>query len=325
MKKSCILIIDDEPNLRKSLVDILKAKGYEMLAAEDGKAGLALLRKNSVNLVLTDLGLPDTTGIDILDRVKAEYPHTPTIILTGSATIDSAAAATYRGAFSYLLKPVEVDLLLLHIQRALEKQQVEKELRISRKMLEDVTQGISESLLLLSTDYKIMWANNTVMAQTGLTMDEIIGKYCYEVAYHRESPCEAPEKPCPLNGLHTTVKTVRHVYFDKDMNKLYLEIDVYPVRDDTGDVTAFVHVSRDISERVRMEEEIKNKVVQLEATLARVKRLEGIIPICMYCKKIRDDKEEWHRLEAYISDHSDAEFSHGICPECYGKTVEGTD
>jgi Response regulators consisting of a CheY-like receiver domain and a winged-helix DNA-binding domain len=55
---------------------------------------------------------------------------------------------------------------------------------------------------------------------------------------------------------------------------------------------------------------------KLEDTLARVKQLEGIIPICMYCKKIRDDHNSWNQLEQYISGHSEAEFSHGICPRC---------
>jgi response regulator RpfG family c-di-GMP phosphodiesterase len=55
---------------------------------------------------------------------------------------------------------------------------------------------------------------------------------------------------------------------------------------------------------------------ELEAALARVKQLEGIIPICMYCKKIRDDQQSWHQLETYISNHSEALFSHGICPHC---------
>jgi phosphoserine phosphatase RsbU/P len=55
---------------------------------------------------------------------------------------------------------------------------------------------------------------------------------------------------------------------------------------------------------------------QLEDTLARVKQLEGIIPICMYCKKIRDDHNSWNQLEQYITDHSEAKFSHGICPRC---------
>ena len=61
---------------------------------------------------------------------------------------------------------------------------------------------------------------------------------------------------------------------------------------------------------------VKEQRDQLEVALSRIKQLEGIIPICMYCKKIRDDQQSWHQLETYISNHSEALFSHGICPHC---------
>jgi DNA-binding response OmpR family regulator len=61
---------------------------------------------------------------------------------------------------------------------------------------------------------------------------------------------------------------------------------------------------------------------ELEAVLGRVRQLEGIIPICMYCKKIRDDRDSWQQLEQYISDHSEVMFSHGICPDCAEEQVE---
>jgi len=61
---------------------------------------------------------------------------------------------------------------------------------------------------------------------------------------------------------------------------------------------------------------LEQKNTELEAALARVKQLEGIIPICSYCKKIRDDQQTWQQLETYISNHSEAVFSHGMCPHC---------
>jgi DNA-binding response OmpR family regulator len=78
----------------------------------------------------------------------------------------------------------------------------------------------------------------------------------------------------------------------------------------------------EISERKAVEGELAVKVAQLEDSLARVKQLEGIIPICMYCKKIRDDKDSWSQIELYITEHSEALFSHGICPECRKKQGE---
>ncbi len=83
--------------------------------------------------------------------------------------------------------------------------------------------------------------------------------------------------------------------------------------------TAVQVILHDITERKLFQDELADKVGQLQAALDKVKQLEGIIPICMYCKKIRDDEESWQQLESYITQHSEALFSHGICPECFGK------
>jgi CheY-like chemotaxis protein len=64
------------------------------------------------------------------------------------------------------------------------------------------------------------------------------------------------------------------------------------------------------------------RVHQLETALARVKLLQGLLPICMYCKRVRDDHDYWQQVEAYISRHSEAQFSHSICPDCYRTCVQ---
>ncbi|PKN12349.1 MAG: hypothetical protein CVU69_07645 [Deltaproteobacteria bacterium HGW-Deltaproteobacteria-4] len=319
MKKNVILVIDDDQNLNKTLFDILNAKGYETFVAGDGTEGLAFLQKTPVDLVLTDLGLPDMSGIDILSKVKGFYPATQVIILTGSATVASAVEATNFGAFSYLLKPYDLDQLLLQIQRALEKQSAEKELSISRQMLVDVTQGIKENILLIGNDHRILWANRAAVVHTGLKMEEIVGQCCFTVTHHRQSPCEPPDQPCPLNELLTKgeSKIAQHVHIGKDGNKQVVEVIIYPVKDSDGETTGLVHISRDITERARLEQEIADKVTELKASLARVKQLEGILSICMYCKKIRDEGDQWRQMEEYISQHSEADFSHGLCPECF--------
>lgn len=92
-----------------------------------------------------------------------------------------------------------------------------------------------------------------------------------------------------------------------------------PIRDEQGQIVSVYITVQDVTESVVYEINLKEKVTQLEAALAKVKLLEGIIPICMYCKQIQNDKQSWQQLEVYISDHSEALFSHGICPECYAK------
>ncbi len=74
-----------------------------------------------------------------------------------------------------------------------------------------------------------------------------------------------------------------------------------------------------IAERKQAEEAQKKLVFELQAALAKVKTLSGLLPICASCKKIRDDKGYWNQIESFISEHSEAEFSHGFCPECAAK------
>lgn len=77
----------------------------------------------------------------------------------------------------------------------------------------------------------------------------------------------------------------------------------------------------DITERKRIEIERDQLFRELQAALAEVKVLSGFLPICSSCKKIRDDKGYWNQLESYISEHSEAQFTHGVCPECAGKML----
>lgn len=76
------------------------------------------------------------------------------------------------------------------------------------------------------------------------------------------------------------------------------------------------------SRMTALQQALSSHLQELRETLARINRLEGIIPICMHCKKIRDDQNGWNQLEKYLSDHSEAKFSHGICPHCYDEQLE---
>ncbi len=73
---------------------------------------------------------------------------------------------------------------------------------------------------------------------------------------------------------------------------------------------------------VELQSNLADRVRELERALAGVKQLQGLLPICCYCKKIRDDKNYWQQVEGYISSHSEVQFSHGVCPECYEKLVK---
>ncbi|MBU1225244.1 MAG: diguanylate cyclase [Gammaproteobacteria bacterium] len=126
--KAKILVVDDDPNLRKTLADILRIKGYDTAAAATGAEAIAEVERGAFSLALIDLMLPDMQGIEVMARIKAISPLTEAIILTGHASMDTAIEATRQGAYSYLLKPYQMDDLLRNIRHGVERQQAQEEI-----------------------------------------------------------------------------------------------------------------------------------------------------------------------------------------------------
>lgn len=126
--KPGILVVDDDPNLRKTLADILRVKGYETAVAASGAEAIAAAEREMFSLALIDLMLPDMPGLEVMAHIKAISPLTEAIILTGHASMETAIDATGQGAFSYLLKPYQMDELLLAIRHAVERNQAQEEI-----------------------------------------------------------------------------------------------------------------------------------------------------------------------------------------------------
>jgi len=97
------------------------------------------------------------------------------------------------------------------------------------------------------------------------------------------------------------------------------EIVVSTLTERSGQTAGHVIISRDITERMRAEEEKNLLIASLQDALANIKTLKGMIPICSSCKKVRNDAGSWQMVEEYISAHTEADFSHGICEDCFRK------
>lgn len=135
--KGSILIIEDEKIMRVSLADMLKAEGYTVLAAEDGASGLLALGQGDFSLVITDVRLPDVSGIAVLKKAVQDNPSLPVIVMTAYGTIDDAVEAMRLGAFDYITKPFALDELLIVIKRACEARQLtEENIRLKQELSE---------------------------------------------------------------------------------------------------------------------------------------------------------------------------------------------
>ena len=142
---------------------------------------------------------------------------------------------------------------------------------------------------------------------------EHTGEYCYKGYQGRDSICD---------GCHLALSFRDGKIHKKEQvrrtasGEMHVEIIASPLRNSKGDIIAGIEAVRDITDRKKIEAEREMLVRELKETLAKVKVLSGMLPICAWCKKVRDDKGYWKKVETYIEEYSDASFTHGICPEC---------
>jgi two-component system response regulator AtoC len=126
-EKKQVLIVDDEPNLRKILAAQLSRDGYEVMLAEDGEQGLSMLRENHIDLVVTDLKMPKVDGMTLLREALRESPDLPIVMITAHGTVDTAVEALKLGAFDYLTKPFDKDEVRQVVAKALKTRALAQE------------------------------------------------------------------------------------------------------------------------------------------------------------------------------------------------------
>jgi two-component system response regulator AtoC len=124
-----ILVVDDDRDMREMVEEDLARRGHGVLTAADGAGALDLVRREEFDTVLTDLNMPGTGGIELCRTLQAERPDLPVVILTAFGSFDTAISALRAGAYDFVTKPVDLDLLALTLERAVRHRQLEQTLR----------------------------------------------------------------------------------------------------------------------------------------------------------------------------------------------------
>ncbi len=192
-----VLVVDDESSILDTLRILLRKEGYEVATAQGGKAGLEQIRTGSHDIVLTDVRMPQVTGLDILQAAKEQDSMTPVILMTAQASLQTAVAAVNQGAFYYVQKPFSNDELLAILRRAceyrsirVENKQLKQEFR--RRERPEVSRPVGKSkrfVDLLKLAEVVAPTGSTVLieGESG-TGKEVMARYIHNLSPRADAP-----------------------------------------------------------------------------------------------------------------------------------------
>ena len=311
-----ILIVEDERLIAEDIKHTLVHFNYKVIGIiSEGEDALKKLEKLSPDLILMDIMLKGKlNGIEASTIINKKY-DIPIIFVTAYADDKTIDQATSASPYGFILKPFNSKEIHAVIEMTMVKHKAKKILEESSAKFESMFQGNPEPSVYIDNDFKIVDINPRLTEYFLYTKEEVKGKYIDDLIVPEESKLEAED----LN-----VKTSQgYVYHDtfrkrKDGVLVPVSISAAPIMIKGKTAGSFV-IYKDISKQKEAETEREKVITDLKQALEKVKTLSGLIPICSHCKKIRDDSGYWQKVEEYLSQHSDMDFSHSICPECLQK------
>jgi PAS domain S-box-containing protein len=191
--------------------------------------------------------------------------------------------------------------------------------RFPSRIFELVFASAPDGILVVGEGGEIMLANDMAAEMFGYAMKEFLGLTVESLMprrdreQHRVHRSDYAREP-RTRGMGTDLNLVGR---RKDGKDFPVDIMLSPLQ--LGDEKVVICTMRDITEQRSNQLACQNLLRQLQEEQQKLKRLHGLLPICAWCKKIRDDDGYWRRLEEYFQEHADVDFTHGICPDCSEK------
>jgi two-component system response regulator HydG len=196
-QKPCVLVIDDEMGILDTVRILLKGEGFDVITAQGGKAGIEQIKLGQHDVILSDVRMPQVTGLDILQAAKEQDPMTPVILMTAQASLQTAMAAINQGAFYYLQKPFANDELLALLRRAVdyrsvraENTQLKQDIRRREKTAPSRPLGKAKRFLeVLKLTEMVAPTEATVLIQgESGTGKEVLARYVHNLSPRRDGP-----------------------------------------------------------------------------------------------------------------------------------------
>lgn len=245
--KTKILVVGDDATQCQPLSDSLRLKGYETIVVSSGAEAVAATERDMFSLALIDLTLPDMTGLEVMERIKAISPLMEAIILTEHALIDSAIEAPQKGAYSYILKPYQMDDLLLLIRHGIERREAQAEIR----RLSEALRQTQQAIVVTNADLRIEYLNPAFTNLFGYAIDDVAGLSLDLLVPDTQSAQTTPvvAEKRTFNG-----EVIRRA---SDGRLIPVLLNISPVKDEQGRVASYVCSMTDLSELKRMEASLR--------------------------------------------------------------------
>jgi two-component system sensor histidine kinase AtoS len=266
-ESSTILLIEDEPRLRHNLQALLQSAGYRVIAAASGTEAITRIQATPFDLVLTDLVMSDLDGFQVMDYLKVHCPETLVVAITGYVSTESAIEALRKGAYDYLSKPLDIDLLHSVVERALEKARLRKALQHSLKEIkarEDVIQASEaryrslaeyapDIIFVLDAQGRYVFINLRVEERLGYKPETLLGRHFTDLF--------APESQAQAQALLHQVTRLAHLppvlaLLSQDRTRrVWVEIRMVAPHGASGQAAGLQGVMQDVTKRREIEEQ----------------------------------------------------------------------
>jgi len=305
-----ILLVEDNPIDRHVIEKILNAsnEGFELTSVGNITSAKQLIVKNSYDVIISDYELGDGNGMQIIYASNG----TPVILMTGQGNEEIAVDALKAGAYDYIIKDFKLKNLKL-LPLTLKKVIAKSNERHTNQILLNTLENITDRVCITDLKDEIIFANKSYCDDHKKRLEDIKGLNINSLDQY----VVVNRDPKENFGSQSSIQEISII--DSCGKQRFFSRSKTLIQNTSGKNMAKAYVARDITRRKRYEEKQKKLLNELKKALANVRMLSGLLPICSSCKKIRDDKGEWNVLEKYIRSHSEAEFSHSVCPECAKK------
>ncbi|VAW87452.1 Nitrogen regulation protein NtrX [hydrothermal vent metagenome] len=217
MKQPYILVVDDEPDIRQLIQEILQDEGYQVAVAKDGEEARTLIRKELPELILLDVWMPDIDGITLYKQLLAEGCQAPVIIMSGHGTVETAVEATRLGAYTFLEKPLSMGRLLPAIEQALSaSQSTNSHTQQSQHIRQSTIQLVGKSAVMQrlreQLSHAAKFSLSVIIEGESGTGKTFSARYLHDHGLHRDGPFVA----CHLAAL--PVQTMINTLFGKEQD-----------------------------------------------------------------------------------------------------------